>query len=148
MDKTPVLLELREAGFEEQAEGQAEALAAAMTDTLATKQDLNELEARVAAQLGTVRQEIREMETRTEGRFAQVDARFSQIDSRFDYLERHLDTRLAEMEKRMEIRLNEQGARYGELAARFDGRLSDLERRITSRMVAGIAVVSVLVKLL
>jgi hypothetical protein len=115
---------LREAGFsEQQAEGQAQALAAAMTDTLATKQDL------------------RELETRIDARFAQVDARFSQIDARFDYLEKHLDTRLAEQEKRLEIRFSEQ-------SARFDSRLADLERRMTLRLLAGIGVVSALVKLL
>jgi len=119
---------LREAGFSEvQAEGQAQALAAAMTDSLATKQDLRELEARMDA------------------RFAQVDARFSQVDARFEYLERHLDTRLAEQERRLELRFAEQ-------TARFDGRLADLERRVTFRLggitVAGIGVVSALVKLL
>lgn len=72
---------LREAGFSErQAEGQAEALAAAMTDTLATKQDL------------------RELETRVEARFAAVDARFDSFEKRFDI-------RLSEMEKRFEYRL-------------------------------------------
>ncbi len=101
---------LREAGLsEEQAEAQAEALAAAMTDTLATRQDLRELETR-------------------------MEARFSQVDSRFEYLEKHIDTRFAE---------------HG---ARFDAKLSDLERRMTMRlggiMVAGIVVVSTLVKLL
>ena len=84
-----------------------------MTDTLATKQDL--------------------------------DAHFSQVASRFEYLERHLDTRLAEQEKRTEIRFAEQ-------AARFDSRLSDMEHRITVRLggmvVAGIGVVSVLAGLL
>jgi hypothetical protein len=72
---------LREAGFsEQQAEGQAQALAAAMTDTLATKQDLRELEAR-------------------------IDTRFAQVDARFDHFEKHikehLDTRLAEQETRL-----------------------------------------------
>ena len=119
---------LREAGFSEsQAEGQAHALAAAMTDSIATKQDLRELEARMDA------------------RFAQVGARFSQVDARFEYLERHLDTRLAEQERRLELRFTEQ-------TARFDGRLADLERRVTLRLggitVAGIGVVSALVKLL
>jgi hypothetical protein len=119
---------LREVGFSElQAEGQAEALAAAMTDSLATKQDLRELEARMDA------------------RFAQIDGRLGQVDARFEYLERHLDTRLAEQERRLEIRFAEQ-------TARFDGRLADLERRITLRLggitVAGIGVVSALVKLL
>ena len=122
---------LREAGFsEQQAEGQAEALAAAMTDTLATKQDLRELEVRIDAQLAAVRQGVRDLETRVDARFTQVEARFGQVDARFEYLERHIDTRLAEQ------------------TARFDGRLADLERRITLRMVAGIGVVSALVKLL
>jgi hypothetical protein len=112
---------LREAGYSErQAEAHAEALAAAMTDTLATKQDLRELETR-------------------------MDARFSQVVSRFEYLERHLDTRLAEQEKRTEIRFAEQ-------AARFDSRLSDMEHLITVRLggmvVGGIGVVSVLAGLL
>ena len=133
---------LQECGFSErQAEGQAQALAAAMTDTFVTKQDLRELEIRVDAQLAAVRHDVRELETR-------MDARFSQIDARFEYLEKHLDTRLAEQEKRMALRFDEQGARYAEQSARFDGRLADLERRITLRMVGGIAVVSALVKLL
>ena len=76
---------LRAAGFsEEQAEGQAQALAAAMTDTLATRQDLRELEAR-------------------------IDTRFAQVDARFDHLEKHfkehLDTRLAEQETRLTMRM-------------------------------------------
>ena len=101
---------LREAGFSEaQAEGQAQALAEAMTDTLATKQDL------------------RELELRMDSRFAQVDTRLSEfekrVDARFEHLERQFDTRL-------------------------DGKLADLERRVTVRMLAGIAAVSALSKLL
>jgi hypothetical protein len=101
---------LREAGFtEQQAEGQAQALAAAMTDSLATKQDLHELEARVDARFDSV-------EARVNARFDAVDGKFAAID------------------------------------ARFDARLADLERRMTMRlggmMVAGIGVVSVLVKLI
>ena len=46
---------LRQAGFsEEQAEVQAEALAAVVTETLATKQDLRELEYRLTIRLGTI----------------------------------------------------------------------------------------------
>ena len=122
---------LREAGFsEEQAEGQARALAIAMTDSLTTKQDLREFETHVDARFAQV-----------DSRFAQVDARFTQVDVRFEHLEKHLDTRLNEFEKRIEIRL-------AELTARFDGRLADLERRTTVRLLAGIGVVSALVKLL
>jgi myo-inositol-1-phosphate synthase len=112
---------LREAGFtEQQADGQASALAAAMTDTLSTKQDLRELEGRLDV------------------RFGQIDARFVQVDARFEYLERHLDTRLSELEKREELRL--------------DARLAELQHGMTLRlggmMVAGFGVVSILVKLL
>jgi hypothetical protein len=111
---------LREAGFSErQAEGQAEALAAAMTDTLATKQDLSELGSRVDVRFAHV-----------DTQFAQVDARFAQIDARFD----RLDQRLVEMERRFEYRM--------------DARIADLERRITLRMLAGIGAVSALVKML
>lgn len=122
---------LREAGFTElQAEGQAQALAAAMTDSLATKQDLRELEARLDARFAQIVGDFGQVGSR----FGQVDSRFEQVDARFDYLERHLDTRLAEQ------------------AARFDGKLSDLEHRLTLRLggitVAGIGVVSALVKLL
>ena len=105
---------LREAGFsEQQAEGQAQALAAAMTDSLATKQDLHELD-------------------------VHIRARFEQVAARFEYLERHFDTRLVELERRFE--------------ARVGGQLADLECRMTIRlggiMVAGIGVMSALVKLL
>src|SRR5262245_43813881 len=101
---------LREAGFtEQQAEGQAHALAAAMTDSLATKQDLLELQVR-------------------------VDARFAAVDARFD----RFDTRLVELEKRVEIRLlefeNRVDARFATQEARFEARLTDLEHRLTVRM--------------
>jgi hypothetical protein len=126
---------LREAGFSEsQAEGQAEALAAAMTDTLATKQDLSviharfsEFDARMNAGFAAAKQDVRELEIRMDSKFAQMDIRLAEfekrVDARFDHLERHLDTRL-------------------------DGKLADLERRVTVRMLAGIAAVSALVKLL
>jgi len=130
---------LREAGFsEQQAEGQAEALAAAMTDTLATRQDLHELEARL------------------DSRFAQVDARFAQVDARFDYLEKHLDTRFIELEKRSDIRMDELEKRLGirleeqekRSGFRLAGQIADLDRRITVRMLVGIGAMSALVKLL
>ena len=112
---------LREAGFSDaQAEGQAEALAAAMTDTLATRQDLQELDARIDA------------------RFANVDARFARLEARFDYLEKHMDTRFAELEKRMELRLD---GRLADLERRMTMRLGAVS-------VASIGAVSALVKLL
>jgi len=128
---------LREAGFSErQAEGQAEALAAAMTDTLATRQDLRELETRIDARLD-----------RVDARFDRVDARFVQVDSRIDSLERRMDMRFEETEKRMAIRFESIENR---MATRAD--LADLERRMTMRlggiMAAGVGVVSALVRLL
>ena len=68
-----------------------------------------------------------------------------EIHGLLEYLERHFDTRLAELERRME-------SRFGEQAARFGGQLADLERRMTVRLggitVAGIGVVSALVRIL
>ena len=134
---------LREAGFsEQQAEGQAGALAAAMTDSLATKQDVQALSARMDAfdvrmDMLATRQELRELEHRMELRFERVDARFAHVVARIDNMERHLDLRLDELEKRFDGRL--------------DLRLSDLERRMTMRlgglMVTGIAILAALVKL-
>ena len=74
---------LRDAGLsEQQAEAHAQALATAMTDSLATKHDLSEL----GAQLGT--------------RFAQLDVRFAHIDTRFA----EFDGKLAALEHRMTLR--------------------------------------------
>jgi len=126
---------LREAGFtEQQAEGQAQALAAAMTDSLATKQDLAELETRAGA------------------RFSQVDARLDHLERHFDLrlveLESRVNTRLVEFEKRIEIRFESMDIRFREQSAFFAGQLADLERRMTIRlggiMVAGIGFVSAL----
>lgn len=101
---------LRDAGFtEQQAEGQAQALAAAMTDSLATKADLRDLEVRTSARFDTLE--------------ARVDTRFESMTSQ-----------LSELEVRMELRLGE--------------RLAVLERRMTVRLLAGVAAVSALVRLL
>lgn len=115
---------LRQAGFtEEQAEAQAEALAAVMVDSLATKVDLHELELRLDLRFA-----------RIDERFIRVDERLARVDERFEHLERKMDMRFVEQE------------------ARFDAKLSDLERRLTMRlggmMMAGIGAVSALVKLL
>ena len=58
---------------EAQANGQAQALAAAMTDTLATKQDLGELETRLDARFAATKHDLVELEARMGTRFAQVD---------------------------------------------------------------------------
>jgi hypothetical protein len=102
---------------------QAEALAASMTDTLATKQDLRELEVRLDARFAAI-----------DARFLAIDARFGTVDSRFDNLEKHVDNRLVELEKRFEHRL--------------EAGLANLERRITLRMLAAVGSVAALVKLL
>ena len=69
---------LREAGLTaEQAEGQAEALAGAMTDTLATKQDLKDLEVRIDARFTQINTRVDELEKRIEIRFSEQAARFA-----------------------------------------------------------------------
>jgi hypothetical protein len=85
---------LREAGFtEKQAEGQAEALAAAMTDTLASKRDLEVLATRQDLHdlAATTRQDLHDLS-------ASVDLRFERLDAR-------VQTSLADLERRMTMRL-------------------------------------------
>ena len=83
---------LREAGFsEEQAEGQAEALAAAMTDTLATKQDF-----------ALARQDLHDFEVRVDSRFATLDVRLAEMEKRFEY---RLEAGLANLEHRITLRM-------------------------------------------
>ncbi|MBM4266311.1 MAG: hypothetical protein FJ144_06835 [Deltaproteobacteria bacterium] len=118
---------LRDCGFsEQQAEGQARALAAAMTDALATKDDLKALELTFT------------------NRFAAIDLRFAEIEARLGALEKHVDTRFEELEKRLEIRFVQQ-------EIHFDGKLDQLEHRMTVRlagiMVTGIGAVATLVTL-
>lgn len=121
---------LRQAGFtEQQAEGQAEALAAAMQDSFVTKQDLREFELRLDERFTRLDERF----ARIDERFARVDGRFASVDQRFEHLERKIDDRFAEH------------------TARFDARIADLERRLTLRlgglMVAGIGFLSALIKL-
>lgn len=108
---------LREAGLTEQlAEGHAQALSAAMTESLATKADLREVEVRTNARFDSMSTQIAEIERRTELRFTAVS------------------TQIGEVERRMDLRLGE--------------RLADVERRMTVRLLAGVAAVSALVRLL
>ena len=130
---------LREVGFtEEQANGQAEALAAAMTDTLATTQDLREFETRIDGQFAGTKRDLQEVKQELKQEVRELAIR---IGARFE----QIDIRLAEQETRTEIRFSEQ-------SARFDVRLADLERRVTLRLgamiVASVGAVSALVKLL
>jgi hypothetical protein len=139
---------LQEAGFsEQQAQGQAEALAAAMTDTLATKQDLRELAA-------ATKQDVRELAAATKQDVRELAASIRDLaaatNARFEALERHFDLRLDELEKRFEIRI---GAIQRDMDTRMATRadLIDLERRMTMRlggiMVAGIGIFSALTRL-
>ena len=66
----------------------------------------------------------------------QYDSNGSAVGTKFQ-----VDTRLLEFERRVEIH-------FGEQTAVLDGRLADLGRRVTARMLAGIAVISVLIELL
>jgi hypothetical protein len=112
---------LREAGFSaQQAEGQAEALAAAMTDTLATKPDLHELETRMNAGFAAAKHDMRELEIRMDAGFTAVREGTREMELRMDA---RFDAKLADLERRMTTRLG-------------------------TVTVAAVTVVSVLVKLL
>jgi hypothetical protein len=65
-----------------------------MTDTLATKQDLSELETRVQAGFAAIKHDVRELETRMDARFRELDLR---MDVRFADLERRMTLRLGTM---------------------------------------------------
>ncbi len=84
---------LREAGFtEQQAEGQAQALAAAMTDTLATKGDLTDLDVRTNARF----------DTKFEARFDSLSMQLVEVERR---TELRLGERFADLERRMTVLL-------------------------------------------
>ena len=103
LDTLAYARKLREAGFsEQQAEGQAEALSAAMTDTLATRQDvlalgqnLREVEVRlsgaIAGEILSVRHDMRELEMRLRHEMRETESR--------------MEVRLADLERRMTMRL-------------------------------------------
>lgn len=143
---------LRDAGVaEREAEAHAEALAAAMTDSIATKQDLRELDSRLALRFEHVDarfERIEERFERIEERFERIDERFARMDERFAALEQHVDTRLEEFEKRMDLRFREQDRFWD---SRFAAGLADLERRMTTRlggmMAAGIAIIAALIRI-
>jgi hypothetical protein len=98
-----------------------------MTDTLATKPDLSELGTRMEAGFAALRHEIRELESRMDTRFREIDLR---MEAGFVAAKRDVQ----------------------ELEIRMDARYADFERRMTVRMgtmmVAGFGVMSVLVKIL
>ena len=155
---------LRDSGLsEQQAEGQARALAAAMTDSFTTKQDLHEIETHVDGRFeqAGAHMEVRfaQFDTRFAQAAAQMDIRFAQVDTRFEQFAARfvqIDHHLVEMEKRIEIRLSEQEKRieirFSEQNALFSGQLSALEHRMTLRlggmMIAAIGAFSAIVKLL
>ena len=94
-----------------------------MTDTLATKQDLGEFASRIDVRFAAIKQDLSEVRHEVHELQIRMEAGFSAVK---------------ESMHEMELRLD----------ARFDAKLADLERRVTVRMLAGIAAVSALVKLL
>ena len=72
---------LQQAGFTDlQAEAQAQALWEAIESTVATKQDLRELETRINGRFN-------ELEARLDGRFKDVEGRFKDVEGRFKDVE-------------------------------------------------------------
>jgi len=151
---------LREAGFSEiQAEGQAQALAAAMTDTLATKQDLSELDTRMNAGFLASKHDLTGLEARMNAGFAAAKHDLTGLETRMDagfaaagHELRELETRTHARFDKVDARFAEVSARIGEQSAQFRGELADLERRMTMRlgavMVAAVGVVSAVARLL
>ncbi len=97
---------LQEAGVPpQQAETHAWALKETVEDTLATKQDLQ-----------LVRQDVRNLETRMNGRFneleARTDARFNELETRIDGRFKEVDGRFTELETRMDGRFKEVDGRF------------------------------------
>ena len=83
---------LKAAGVDEvQAEAHAEAVRDAITQNVATKADLDNLEARIEKRFADV-------ETRTEKRFADLETR---IEKRFTNLETQFEKRFAALEVRL-----------------------------------------------
>ena len=94
---------LREAGFSDaQAEGQAEALAAAMTDTLATKQDLIELRAHVDTGCLAAKRDVQELDIRMQAGFAAAKDSMREMELRMDA---RFDAKLADLERGLTTRL-------------------------------------------
>ena len=85
-----------------QAEAHAEAVASFAGDTVATKRDLLEVEARLRA-------EIRELDIRLSGRMdlqdAGLNARMDQLEARMEQAEARFNARLEQLEGRMTIKL-------------------------------------------
>ena len=94
---------LREAGFSEsQAEGQAEALAAAMTDSLVTKLELVDLRAHVDAGFLAAKRDVQELDIRMQAGFAAMKESMRETELRMDA---RFDAKLADLERRMTMRL-------------------------------------------
>ena len=82
---------LQEAGVPpQQAETHAWALKETVEDTLATKQDLRELNTRIDGRFKEVDNRFTELETRIDGRFNELETR---MDGRFNELETRMDGR-------------------------------------------------------
>jgi hypothetical protein len=142
---------LREAGFsEQQAEGQAEALAFAMTDTLATKVDLQALATRQDLQAFATKQDLQAFATKQDLQAFATKQELQAFATKRDLetFERRMDAKLEEKFLEADRRLD---LRFEQHTAKFDARLADLERRMTMRlggmMAAGIAFLSAVLKM-
>jgi chaperonin cofactor prefoldin len=102
---------------------------------VATKQDLHELEARMAMRFDIVNERFavvderfKSLEERLDERFKGVDERFKGIDERF----KGIDERFASIEQRLADMASGTDRRFTEVARRFteiDGRLEAFERQ-------------------
>ena len=97
---------LQEAGVPpQQAETHAWALKETVEDTLATKQDLRELNTRIDSRFS-------ELNTRMDGRFKEIDGRFTELETRLDGRFKEIDGRFTDLETRIDGRFKEVDGRF------------------------------------
>lgn len=153
---------LRDAGFTaRQAEGQAHALADAMTNSLVTNETLDAFRSHVDSRFAFVDAHFQDVDRRfrvidqrfdaMDQRFVAMDQRFDAMDQRFDAMGQRFDAlekRFVAIDRRFDDFDKQLDHRFAESLAQTDGRLAHLERRMTLRLLAGITVLAALVRLL
>ena len=115
-DATPVTFdtlkaaqELSKAGFEDrQAGALVETISKAVSETVATKADLQLLRFDfdlLRSDFGLLRSEFELLRQSVDNRFDQVDSKFDQVDSRFERMESKFDGKLDALENKIVIKL-------------------------------------------
>ena len=85
---------------QDQAEGMAEAFAAATSEQITTKADLKETEIHIDAKISEVKSELRETEVH-------LDAKISEVKSELRETELRLDAKISEVQLRLDAKISE-----------------------------------------